>query len=637
MKRSNLLLIIALALSSFTHIWNATGYPIDVDEGFYLGRAVRFLDTHNPVLPSDGYDHPYFGQILLSGYLYLVGYQNFLTQGSNLNYVLLLLIPRIFMGALAVLDTFLIFKIVEFRYTKTVAFIAAIFFAVSPSTLLTRWILLDSLLIPLVLSSILFAILCFRGSTSTKKIFLFTLISGIFMGLAIFTKIPAFTMIPLVSYLIYGSNKKNLRYVGLWFIPVLIIPALWPLHALSVNEFQLWWQAINWQTHREANSLYTALTSFYNFDWILLISGISGIIYAAFRRDRFILLYTVPFLFFMFVLGHVVLIHLMLLIVIFSISAAKLFVDIAYYLKKKKQILHLSAIGLIAVVVILGFTSTTRQIIVDENSEYFRAAHFLQGYLLSERNKNIEFNETNKDISVVAHPFFFWVDKYKFKNENNYFWYVKQFETGKIVLVIDPIFESVIQENEFQYGTEFKNLFSAFYTKPIASFKDPQGNNDVTILETNLHLYNKSKLNPMNVLDVRQAWNQTKYVHIYRQNGTMNMTINTTRADTENNLNSAILNKALEFSNPYGYLHFTYYVPVTSDATYKFQIVDAKDNSTLWEYGEYGDPDTIGVTKNEFFILPQELYHKKVLLKIKVESWSKKTDSILLKDFSVYN
>ena len=638
LKRSNLLLIIALALSTFTHFWNAAEYPlVNVDEGFYLGRAIYFLDTHNPKDPYGAYDHPYFGQILLSGFLYLVGYQNLLTQGANLNYILLLLIPRIFMGALAVLDTFLIFKIVELRYTKIVAFIAAILFAITPSTFLTRWILLDSLLIPVVLSSILFAILCFRRSTSAKKTLSFTLISGTFMGLAIFTKIPALTMIPLVSYLILGANKKNLRSLGLWFAPVLIIPALWPIHALSLNEFQLWWEAIIYQTHRDPAPLFNALTDFYNFDWILLISGISGIVYAALRRDKFILLLAIPFLIFMFVIGHVVLIHLMLLVVILSVSAAKLFVDIVYYLKKKKQILYLSSTGLIAVVVTMGFISTTRQIIVDENSQYFRAADFLQRYLASEKNKNIEFNESNKNIGVVSHPFFFWIELFKFKNENKNFWNIKQFQTGKVVFVIDPIFGGVIQENEFQYGNEFKNLFSAFYTKPVASFKDPQGNNTVEILETNLHLYNKSKINLVNMLDERQAWNLTKYVHLLKQNGTSTLSINTAGANTEHNLNSAIFGKTINFSNPYGYLGLTYYVPVTSDAIYNFEIHDVKDNSTLWEYGEYGDPDTTGITKTEFFILPQELYHKKVFLQIKVESFSKKTDSMILKDFSVYN
>ena len=43
------------------------------------------------------------------------------------------------------------------------------------------------------------------------------LISGIFLGLAIFTKIPAFTMIPLVGYLIFtaanavDNNNNNKR------------------------------------------------------------------------------------------------------------------------------------------------------------------------------------------------------------------------------------------------------------------------------------------------------------------------------------------------------------------------------------------------------------------------------------------
>jgi len=115
------------------------------------------------------------------------------------------------------------------------------------------------------------------------------------------------------------------------------------------------------------------------------------------------------------------------------------------------------------------------------------------------------------------------------------------------------------------------------------------------------------------------------------------MTINTSEASTESNQNLAILNKNISFSKPYGYLGFTYYVPVTSDATYKFEIVDAADNSTLWEYGSYGLPDTTGITKNEFFILPQELYHKKVFIQLKVESYTKHTDSILLKDFWVYN
>jgi hypothetical protein len=39
LKRSTLLVIVALVVSAFTHLWIAAGYPIDVDEGFYLGTC----------------------------------------------------------------------------------------------------------------------------------------------------------------------------------------------------------------------------------------------------------------------------------------------------------------------------------------------------------------------------------------------------------------------------------------------------------------------------------------------------------------------------------------------------------------------------------------------------------------------
>ena len=38
-------------------------------------------------------------------------------------------------------------------------------------------------------------------------------ISGVLLGLTYSTKIPAFTMIPLVGYLVYTSNNKNLKFL----------------------------------------------------------------------------------------------------------------------------------------------------------------------------------------------------------------------------------------------------------------------------------------------------------------------------------------------------------------------------------------------------------------------------------------
>ena len=117
------------------------------------------------------------------------------------------------MGLLAVVDTFLIYKIAEYRYSRNIAFVAAILFAVMPLSLLTRGIFLDSILLPFLLSSILFAIYSKETKTiefnrrNTKN--LFVLLSGIFLGLAIFTKLPAFLMIPVVAYLVYTYSNNR--------------------------------------------------------------------------------------------------------------------------------------------------------------------------------------------------------------------------------------------------------------------------------------------------------------------------------------------------------------------------------------------------------------------------------------------
>jgi len=47
---------------------------------------------------------------------------------------ILYLVPRLLMGLLAVLDTFLIYKISELKYNRNVALFASVLFAVTPLT-----------------------------------------------------------------------------------------------------------------------------------------------------------------------------------------------------------------------------------------------------------------------------------------------------------------------------------------------------------------------------------------------------------------------------------------------------------------------------------------------------------------------
>jgi dolichyl-phosphate-mannose--protein O-mannosyl transferase len=204
------------------------------------------------------YDHPYFGQYFLAGMLAIVGYPEWLnlsspttTDGDTIHSIeMLYLIPRVLMGVLAVIDTFLVYKIAERRYNnRTIALIASILFAVMPITWLLRKILLESLLLPLLLSSILFALYTKdqkrNYNIKTNKNILIVLLSGIFLGLAILTKIPIFTIIPLVGYLVYTSSNKNWKILGLWLIPVISIPLIWPVDVILIGDFNVWLKDVN--------------------------------------------------------------------------------------------------------------------------------------------------------------------------------------------------------------------------------------------------------------------------------------------------------------------------------------------------------------------------------------------------------
>ena len=213
---------------------------------------------------------------------------------------MLYLVPRVLMGILAVVDTFLVYKIADARYNRKVAFVSATLFAVMPLGSLLRGIFLDSIALPFILLSILFAIYyakseAYNRSNDNNRKILLTLLSGIFLGLAIFTKMPVFTMIPLVTFIILkrndtkgsnnnsndsNSNFKNrhsqLKLLAIWFVPVVLIPLIWPLYAISVGQFDNWIEGVVYQTARDSGgkNLRSSILYIAEIDPVLLILGL---------------------------------------------------------------------------------------------------------------------------------------------------------------------------------------------------------------------------------------------------------------------------------------------------------------------------------------------------------------------------
>lgn len=380
------IILIPVVLSAYTHLWNLLGFPsIHIDESHYLRRVMLVLNGMGPQESAATgyprtYDHPYFGQLFLAGVLGIAGYPALYNPGSNVYTIQVLhLIPRILMGLLAILDTFILYKIAERRYNTKIAIIASILFAVMPVTWILRRVYLDNILMPFLLSSILFAL--YIKVSKDKGVLLksksecriskdvLIIISGIFLGLAIYTKVPAFTMIPLVGTLVFFNSGKSLRSVGIWLAPVIILPLMWPLYSVIVGQSDLWLKWVFWQTDRIDRPLSTSLMILFQIDPIVTIIGLAGSAFAALRKDFLPLMWISPFLIFSYSLGYVQYFHLLLIFPAICIGSAILIESVQRIITKYSEILSYTIIVFVGA---FGLVATTMLITLDVNSSYYK-------------------------------------------------------------------------------------------------------------------------------------------------------------------------------------------------------------------------------------------------------------------------
>jgi hypothetical protein len=520
---SVLFIVLPLILSAYTHLWNPTGFPaVWVVEGQYMQRAMQVLEgegLHEPRnIFAHFYDHPFFGQIFLAGMLGATGYPNSLPMPSliSINSIeMLYLVPRLFMGILAIIDTFLVYKISEYRYNRNVALIASILFAVMPATWLLRKILLESLLLPLLLSAILFAVyysssrkmsntsatadyakmnLDQKVKTKNNNIFMILpMISGIFLGLAIFVKIPIITMIPLVGYLILSRrHDKSRRALWVWIIPVILIPMIWPIYSILVGDFDQLLEDLAWNTQRGQVQLDSAVSSIlanslkyiFQIDPVIFILGIAGIIFSEIKRDAFILLWAIPIIVFLFLINFVSFFHLIPLLPLFCIAAAKMTIDLSNRITNMK-VRKIIPVAMISAIGIFGLVSTTMLITSNVTSSYFKVYSFLVSYLANQilHNNHVDLTGKAEDdkIAMVGRHWtqsFYWIPKYvldvdldfkKINKADDIKGSINDKERS-LIIVDRSMRESLSSGNEISNKTE-TNTPSYFLT-PIATFSD---------------------------------------------------------------------------------------------------------------------------------------------------------------------
>ncbi|MDE1840550.1 MAG: phospholipid carrier-dependent glycosyltransferase [Thaumarchaeota archaeon] len=454
-NKYRLLIISILIVSVFTHLWNVDGFPdIFFDEGIYMHRAMHVL---NGLGPQEGsfYDHPFFGQTFLAVILGFIGYPSSLHSSGDTNSIAILYtIPRIIMGLLAVADTFLIYKIAGKRYGQKVALVSAVLFSVMPISWIFRRILLDSILLPFLLLSIWTAL----QSKNSKHITGLVLLSGICLGLAVFTKIPAFTTIPLVGGIIFFSNTKRFKLLALWIIPVILIPSLWPVQSIEAGHFNYWMHDVFYfQTHRVGGADLNVISKeFADMDPVLFGLGIAGIGFAVIRRDYLILGWFAPFVVFLYFIGYNQYFYWIPVIPVMCIAAGVLITKSFEKIPKRK----ISKDGMIVFVLgicAFGMIGLVQLISTDMTSAEYSATSFVV-------NQSI-----GNDTTILASPTYTWIFSNVFHKNNVPLDYsqilFEPINTTKVVLVADPHYMV-----DFNRGRQIVDMYNS--TQLVATFDD---------------------------------------------------------------------------------------------------------------------------------------------------------------------
>ena len=320
--------------------------------------------------------------------------------------------------------------------------------------------------------------------------------SGISLGLAIFTKIPAFVMIPLTGFLIFRNNDKSLKRIRLWLIPVILIPMMWPAYSVVNGQFTNWLAGVYYQTHRESQPLAISFqTILFKDDPMFLALGIAGLIMAIIKRDFFILLWVIPFFLFFYIIGWVSLYHWIPLIPAFSIAAGAMIEGILKRFQGKRTVkIFLSTFTMALIIGSAGLANTTSIVTRSVNSAHFEAAAHLYSYL-----SNIYNNKTNPNskVTVIADPFYTWIAKYVFKLDYDYKSYYNVDNTGnRTILVVDRDLRESMSKND----DSAKRINQIYHSKQshivYVAWENPNSRNgyNVSIID-----YSQPTANPKNM------------------------------------------------------------------------------------------------------------------------------------------
>jgi hypothetical protein len=279
-------------------------------------------------------------------------------------------------------------------------------------------------------------------------------------------------MIALVAFLIYRNNNRSLKALAIWFVPVILIPLIWPAQSMLAGTFNSWTNDVLWQINRENAGLPWIVFLLAITDPFIFAVGFGGLAYSFVRRDYFILLWSIPFTVFLAVMGYANFFYWIPVLPALCIGAAKLLFDITE--KSKKITQRALSVMIVSSIVVFGLTSTTLLIVTDVTSAQIESAAYVASYLEGSEGSN-----TGNPISV-SNPIYSWIFKYVFDKDHTFsdyrdmIYFPVDTAKSKVLLIDDPRFKLDI-------GNEDNQLLHELYsnTTTIATFKGEVTNFDL--------------------------------------------------------------------------------------------------------------------------------------------------------------
>lgn len=197
----------------------------------------------------------------------------------------------------------------------------------------------------------------------------------------------------------------------------------------------------------------------------------AGIVIASVRRDYLLILWCLPFLIFLYLIGWVLLYHFVPVLPAFSIAAGKLLAGLANKIRIK-SIGRITLTAIVTGILVFGLTTTMLSIIPQVNLPYFEGISYLSNYLKSHST-----NYNGNDITIISDATYLWIPQYVFHLPGSYktFYDSTLSKTKPSLLILDPAFKMVMKQGNTQ-GRLLQSIYDSKNTVKIAMLGRPTQN-----------------------------------------------------------------------------------------------------------------------------------------------------------------